>query len=104
MGEGKLVRDRIPDIIRARGGSPVVRQAAAAEYRGLLHAKLLEEANEVLSADDGSAAEELADVLEVLAALADDLGVGLEHVQKLRDQKAQERGGFAGRIVWEGNR
>lgn len=83
MGEGKLVRDRIPEIIRERGGSPVVREAAAAEYRSLLHKKLLEEAHEVLAADDGSAPEELADVLEVVAALAEDLGIDLKHVHEL---------------------
>ena len=104
MSEGKLVRDGIPEIIRARGGVPLVREAAAAEYRGLLHRKLLEEAHEVLAADEGSAAEELADVLEVVAALAVDLGTDLDHVHKLREQKAQERGGFARRYVWEGNR
>lgn len=104
MGEGKLVRDRIPEIIRARGASPMVREAAEAEYRGLLRQKLLEEANEVLAADDGSIAEELADVLEVVAALADLLGMGLEHVHELREQKAQARGTFAKRYVWEGNR
>jgi predicted house-cleaning noncanonical NTP pyrophosphatase (MazG superfamily) len=103
MGEGKLVRDRIPDIIRERGGSPIVREAGPAEYRGLLHAKLLEETREVLAADDGSAAEELADVLEVVAALADELGFDLDHVHKLREQKARQRGGFARRYVWEGN-
>jgi predicted house-cleaning noncanonical NTP pyrophosphatase (MazG superfamily) len=104
MGEGKLVRDRIPEIIRAHGGSPVVREAAAREYRELLHKKLLEEVQEVLAADDGSVAEELADVLEVVAALAEDLGVNLEHVHELREQKALARGRFTRRYVWEGNR
>lgn len=103
MNEGKLVRDGIPEIIRAQGGVPSVREAAATEYRGLLHRKLLEEAHEVLAADDDSAAEELADVLEVVAALALDLGVDLDYVDNLRAEKAQARGGFTRRYVWEGN-
>jgi predicted house-cleaning noncanonical NTP pyrophosphatase (MazG superfamily) len=36
----KLVRDKIPQIIRARGDEPIVRIADPAEYRQLLLAKL----------------------------------------------------------------
>jgi predicted house-cleaning noncanonical NTP pyrophosphatase (MazG superfamily) len=39
----KLVRDRIPEIIRASGSEPVIRVADAASFRGLLEDKLLEE-------------------------------------------------------------
>jgi hypothetical protein len=35
--------------------------------------------------------------------MAADLGIGFAHVEKLRETKAAERGGFTGRIVWEGN-
>lgn len=104
MTPPKLVRDRIPEIIRRHGLTPVVRQADPAEYRSLLHAKLLEEAREVIAADDLSAPGELADVLEVVAALAADLGIDLDEVHRLRDAKAADRGGFTQRIVWEGNR
>jgi predicted house-cleaning noncanonical NTP pyrophosphatase (MazG superfamily) len=31
MGDGKLVRDRIPDIIRAEGLDPVIRMAGEEE-------------------------------------------------------------------------
>lgn len=104
MADGKLVRDRIPEIICGRGGDPVVRVADPAEYRALLRAKLVEEAGEVLTADEVSVAEELADVLEVIHAMAAELGFGFGQVEKVRVAKAAERGGFGGRIVWEGNR
>jgi predicted house-cleaning noncanonical NTP pyrophosphatase (MazG superfamily) len=101
-GKDKLVRDKIPQIIRARGSEPIIRVASAAEYRQLLLAKLAEEADEVLAADDADMPEELADVLEVLLALASDLGLGAGQLEELRKTKAAERGGFAERIVWSG--
>jgi predicted house-cleaning noncanonical NTP pyrophosphatase (MazG superfamily) len=101
--KGKLVRDKIPQIIRAQGGEPIVRIAEAAEYRALLRAKLAEEVGEVLAADDADAPGELADVLEVVLALAADLGMNARQMESLRAAKAAERGGFAGRIVWSGN-
>lgn len=102
-GEGKLVRDKIPQIIRVQGGEPILRIADAGEYRELLWAKLAEEVGELTAADDAHAPEELADVLEVVLALAADLGVDAGQLEHLRAAKAAERGSFAKRIVWCGN-
>ncbi|MFF4525976.1 hypothetical protein [Streptomyces bluensis] len=103
MADGKLVRDLIPQIIRESGAEPVVYVADPKEYRERLRQKLTEEVSEFLSADDSAAAEELADVLEVVHALALDLGLLPRHLEVLRAQKSEARGGFAGRIVWIGN-
>ena len=100
----KLVRDRIPEIIRADGAEPDYYIAGPAEYRRRLRDKLGEEVTEFLTADDAHAPEELADVLEVVYALAADLGVDADQLEKIRKTKAAERGGFGGRIVWTGNR
>ena len=40
MGDGKLVRDRIPDIFRAEGLDPVIRMAGEEEYAVRLRDKL----------------------------------------------------------------
>jgi predicted house-cleaning noncanonical NTP pyrophosphatase (MazG superfamily) len=101
---GKLVRDRIPQIIRADGAEPVTYTAGRQEYRDRLRDKLGEEVAEFLEADDAKAPEALADVLEVVHALATDLGVDPRQLEKIREVKASERGGFADRIVWTGNR
>lgn len=101
---GKLVRDRIPQIIREDGAEPVTYIAGSEEYRNRLRDKLGEEVAEFLAADDARAPEELADVLEVVHALAADLGVDAGRLEKIRQDKARERGGFADRIVWTGNR
>ncbi|MFI5804493.1 nucleoside triphosphate pyrophosphohydrolase [Streptomyces sp. NPDC051561] len=101
---GKLVRDRIPQIIRDDGAEPITYTAGSQEYRARLRDKLCEEATEVLEADDEKAPEELADVLEVVHALAADLGINREQLEEIRETKASERGGFAERTVWTGNR
>ena len=71
-GAEKLVRDKIPQIIRETGAEPLVRVADEAEYVQLLRRKLLEEVGEFL---DSGATEELADILEVVLALASQHGV-----------------------------
>lgn len=95
--QAKLVRDRIPQIIRDRGQTPMTRVASDGEYRRLLEEKLQEEVAEFLGSGDP---EELADIVEVVLALAGDCGVDRQHLEKLRASKAAERGAFSARIVW----
>ena len=59
---GKLVRDRIPEIIRADGREPEVRVLSATDYLAALNEKLLEEAHELKGAEPESRLEEAADV------------------------------------------
>lgn len=87
----KLVRDLIPDLIRAEGREPAVRVAGADERLGLLVAKLSEECAE-FAAD--RSLEELADVLEVVDALAELLG-GTAALETVRAAKRTARGGFS---------
>jgi predicted house-cleaning noncanonical NTP pyrophosphatase (MazG superfamily) len=92
----KLVRDRIPEIVTASGARPETRIADPVEYRALLRAKLVEEVYEFLE-DENPA--ELVDILEVVRALAIDLDTDSDELERLRDKKAVERGGFSERIV-----
>ncbi|WP_433892702.1 nucleoside triphosphate pyrophosphohydrolase [Streptomyces sp. CA-111067] len=100
---GKLVRDRIPQIIRASGLEPSVYRAGSAEYSRRLRAKLVEEVDEVLAADSESLLDELADVFEVLCALASEAGVDEAGLWAAAAAKAEKRGGFSERWVWTGN-
>ena len=100
---GKLVRDKIPEIIRASGDRPVTRVADSGEYLGRLGDKLVEEAQETCDADREHQADELADTLEVVYAIADEIGVSRGDLEKIRENKAAERGGFSQRIIWLGN-
>jgi len=94
----KLVRDRIPEIVRENGEQPVTHLAEDEEYRERLRAKLCEEAAEFH--ENGGPAE-LADVLEVLAAIREAEGIDRETVERLREEKADERGRFAEGVVLE---
>ncbi|MCO5997238.1 nucleoside triphosphate pyrophosphohydrolase [Actinoallomurus rhizosphaericola] len=92
----KLVRDRVPELIRADGGDPDVRAAGDGEYLMLLRAKLYEEAGEFAVSGD---VEELADVLEVVYALAAARGVTAGELERLRAAKAARNGSFERRHV-----
>src|SRR6266542_4209618 len=96
MGGMKLVRDKIPEIMRAAGQRAVVHTADPVEFQVLLRQKLTEEVDEFLMSQDP---EELADILEVLYALADCLGLDAAGLEALREAKAELRGGFAERVV-----
>ena len=89
MIHNKLVRDQIPAIIAKKGDSVRVRRLSGDKLFEALTDKLLEEAAEF--ANDPSA-EELADVLEVVEALAQH--VGIEAVADAKRRKARDRGRF----------
>jgi len=95
---GKLVRDRIPDIIRADGGDPHVRVLDDGEYRRALVDKLVEEALEAREASPSALLGELADVFEVLASICALQGWSLGAVEQAADAKRVERGGFDQRL------
>ena len=90
----KLVRDAIPSLISASGHLARVRRVRGAEYLRALEQKLREETDEVLAAQLDEVQEELADVLEVLRALADAHGLRWEEVEQTRVEKAESRGAF----------
>ena len=94
---GKLVRDLIPDIIRSSGRRCEVATLDAASYLAALEAKLIEEAQEAV-APNADLATELADVLEVLEALATTAGLDLAVIQAIQATRRAERGGFAKRL------
>lgn len=94
----KLVRDRIPEIIRGAGKICSARILPQEEYIAALDAKLREELEEY-QADKSM--EELADLLEVMMAVAAARGHDFAEVEAIRQRKAEQRGGFAGRIWLE---
>lgn len=95
----KLVRDRIPEMLDAKGVSYEKRIADDAEYRVELRKKLVEEAHEFEEAGDP---EELADVLEVIQALRA-LPEYLD-VESIREKKREARGGFEDRVMLKGEK
>ena len=91
----KLVRDKIPELIRNQGELPHIRILSDAEYSDALVQKLNEETAEFLTEKN---LEELADILEVVYALTEDLGYTKAELLQAYEQKHEARGGFQDRI------
>lgn len=96
----KLVRDGIPQLIASQGRTCETRILDTEDYIERLRAKLREETEEYLeSKSDEHALEELADILEVVRALATMHGADSEALERIRAEKAARRGGFKERIL-----
>ena len=99
MEYNKLVRDKIPDIIKNNNEIPVIRILSDEEYKEELIKKLYEEYKEVIGANTKEEIlEECSDVLEVLIALLESYGYKLEDLIKSRENKKEKRGGFKKKI------
>ena len=94
----KLVRDRIPEIIEKDGKHCVYSVLSREDYLSLLDLKLNEELAEY---QESKSMEELADLLEVIRAVAAARGSSIEEVEQIRIQKAEKRGGFEKRLLLE---
>jgi len=98
----KLVRDKIPEIIKNNNGIPKTKILNDIEYKKELEIKLTEEINEVLNSADGEKRlEELADVLEVVKSLAELEKNTLDDIIDLANKKREKRGGFELKIYLE---
>ena len=92
----KLVRDRIPEIIEASCKRCVCSTLSDEEYLVKLDEKLNEELAEY---QESKSMEELADLLEVIRAVAVARGSSIEEVEATRRDKAAKRGGFVKKIL-----
>lgn len=96
---GKLIRDRVPEIVRGLGHHLEVRVLTAEEYPAALREKLIEEAREAArAADRGALLEELADLAEVAHALAELEGITEAEIREQRRHKSRSHGTFEGRL------
>lgn len=110
----KLVRDNMPELCNAPDKTPMnYRVAEYKEMYELLKNKLLEEVHELenvmLERGKGTKTlydlgEELADVKEVLEAIAVNAGLLATDIEIIQKKKKSKKGGFSKRIVWDGNK
>lgn len=95
----KLIRDKIPQIIKNNGETPTTRTLPEDEYIKEICKKTEEELTEYLEAKTKEhKLEELSDLLELVNALAEHEGTTLEEINNIRKKKAEERGGFSNRV------
>jgi predicted house-cleaning noncanonical NTP pyrophosphatase (MazG superfamily) len=92
----KLVRDKIPEIIKKNGGhADITYIKGDKKYLTALLDKDIEEGKELR---EDPCLEELADKLEVLYAIGEYLNLSPEDIEKARLKKKKERGGFSNRV------
>jgi predicted house-cleaning noncanonical NTP pyrophosphatase (MazG superfamily) len=91
----KLVRDKIPDIIRQQGETPRIEILSDDAYLTELDKKLFEEMEEYQGSKEP---EELADILEVIYAICTARGYSVDELYKMREEKLNKRGGFSKKI------
>jgi len=98
MSVKKLVRDKIPEILKRKGIKFSYCSVPAADYLNWLKKKLREEVDEFI---ENESSEELADILEVINSLTDELGFTAEELNKIRRKKKRARGCFQRKIILE---
>ena len=95
----KLVRDKIPQIIENTGKKFSTEILNDQDYIKYLKEKSYEELEEYCaSKSNEEAIEELADLLEIIQALAKHHESSIEEVESVRKEKAEKRGGFEEKI------
>lgn len=87
----KLVRDKIPKIIKKSGKDCSIRILNSEDCLIELYKKLDEEVNEFFESYD---IEEIADILEVIDGILNIRGVNMDDVLKIKRNKKNENGGF----------
>lgn len=87
----KLVWDNIPDIILSKGQKPLTTNLTGKNLLDALIDKLIEEGQEIKQEPN---VEELADLEEVIIAIAKELGISVKQLEEVRELKIKERGSF----------
>jgi predicted house-cleaning noncanonical NTP pyrophosphatase (MazG superfamily) len=101
----KLVRDRIPEIIKNKeGATPAIRVLDDdGEFLDALLKKMVEEAIELQeSVALGNLEEELADIFEVISAILALQKKTIENIIVIQKEKREKRGGFGKRVLMLG--
>jgi predicted house-cleaning noncanonical NTP pyrophosphatase (MazG superfamily) len=98
MKYDKLVRDKIPEIIRSGNKKPITHIAKGPEYWDKLTEKLREEVDEFIKDVNQ---EEIADILEIIHTICEYKGYDRKNIEKIRINKAKERGAFKKRLILE---
>ena len=98
----KLIRDKIPEKIKAGGDEYKTRILSKAEFEKEIKKKLVEESKELANASKYELLSELADVLELSKSIASHYRIPFSKVEKFQEEKRKKRGGFKKKLflIW----
>ena len=98
MKYNKLIRDKIPEYIKSKGGTPITHIANNKEYWEKLKEKLQEEIKEFSKSET---IEEMTDIQEVIDAMCRHKKFSKKKLESVKKKKAKERGAFKKKIILE---
>lgn len=94
----KLVRDRIPEILKEQNKKFKVEQVCEQEVMKFLIDKFIEEleeaVKEMINCNQYGVRNELADLMSVIFRLADAYGISRENLLEAEEIKTESKGGF----------
>lgn len=91
----KLVRDKIPILIKKSGKRAITKKITKPEFKHYLKIKLKEEIDEILKTNSKSdITERIADILEVIEYLSREYRIKKPQISKIRKRKLQTKGKF----------
>lgn len=98
----KLIRDKIPKLIKATNDDFETRVMDDLEFETELKKKLVEESKEVLIAPKEELMNELADVLQLIKSITAHYQMNFKDVEKYQREKKKKRGAFAKKLflIW----
>ncbi len=95
----KLIRDRIPEIIKQDNWIPRLRILNKKEYLEEIKKKILEEAKELIEAEKKEEiVNEIIDLQELIDILLAEIGLSKSQIQKQQKIKNKKRGSFKKRL------
>ena len=101
----KLIRDKMPEIMKAQGKELDVRVLESDEFKEALRRKIIEEVSELKDAkNEAEAMDKIAYLHEIADSLGDAYGFPRKDVLALKEKVRAERGGFEKRLFLEGEK
>ncbi len=95
----KLCRDKVPEIIRAKGFECEVREVDHDEYRREIIRKVFEEASGVSNHDGrGHLLKQLADLVITLDAVTEEFNISDEELDAAVQTSLEEKGGYEDKL------
>jgi predicted house-cleaning noncanonical NTP pyrophosphatase (MazG superfamily) len=95
----KLCRDKVPDIVRAKGFECEVREVDHDEYKREIIRKVFEEASGVSNhVGRASLLKELADLVVTVDAVKKEFGITNEELNEAVEKSIEDKGGYEDRL------